>query len=126
MKLAFRHLNLLDHPLLSISPETPTQIVMTRINELQQEHKQRFEQDIQKSSGWGAWFFDGIKRLVRKIKQVWDRVRGFLTGLSDQVKDFIKTLANVTKKLVSESFSVLKRSFKILNDGFHLLLRKKS
>lgn len=124
MKLAFRHLNLLDHPLLSISPETPTQIVMTRINELQQEHKQRFEQDIQKSSGWGAWFFDGIKRLVRKIKHVWDRVRSFLTGLSDQVKDVIKTLADATKKLASESFSILKRSFKTLNDGFHFIAQR--
>lgn len=126
MQLVFRHINLLDDSGSNqpSNANTRSRQLVEHIQALKAEHAAQFEQDVQQSSGFGAWFFDGVKRLFRKIKQIWSSVKDFFFGLSEQVKHFIKTLASATKKLVSESFAAVKRTFHILTDGFQFIAQR--
>jgi len=126
MQLAFRHINLLDDSgsTQQSNANTRSKQLVGHIQALTAEHTAQFEQDVQQSSGFGAWFFDGVKRLFRKIKQIWSSVKDFFFGLSEEVKHFIKTLASATKKLVSESFASVKRTFYILTDGFQFIAQR--
>lgn len=128
MQLAFRHINLLDDadPVQApnLNPNARSQMLIEHIQAFEPVHTAQFEQDVQQSSGFGAWFFDGVKRLFRKIKQIWNSIRDFFSELSEQVKHFIKTLASATKKLVSESFAAVKRAFQILTDGFQFIAQR--
>ena len=64
--------------------------------------------------GWGAWVWDGIKR-------VWRAIRNWFTRAGKKIKEALSLAIRSAKQLVSESVSYLYRTFRIIEDGFTLI-----
>lgn len=74
-----------------------------------------------KSSGFGDWLFDGIKRIYRWLKNSIVGVFDFMKESATNAAKLLKKLATSAKRVASEAYSFVRRGFKVLIDGFNFL-----
>ena len=74
-----------------------------------------------KSSGFGDWLFDGVKRIYRWLKSSIISVFNFITESVANASKLLRKLAISAKRIASEAYSFVRRGFKVLIDGFSFL-----
>ena len=91
-------------------------VMVEEISRQMAEDMNASQQEWQKQ-GWGAWVWDGLKRVFRTIV-------GWLKRLGHMVSQTLRLVVRSAKQLVSESFSYVRRTFRILEDGAALFLNR--